>query len=132
MSTKEEIAQNQQFLHLSPFFQFFSSIVLSFKGCFKFILGMFSKSSAADVLYNGKGLTDIWAGDTLYLVCCRTGIQMMLNKTNLMRFCRGIILHQKIFMSRTRRTFGTCDMSAVTRDPTLYHSCSNQLTGKTI
>ena len=55
MATKEEIAQNEQFLLLSPCFQLYLIIVLSFKGSFKFIPGMFSKSSAAYLLYVEKG-----------------------------------------------------------------------------
>ena len=55
MATKEEIAQNEQFLLLSPCFQLCSIIVLSFKGSFQFFGGMFSKSSAADLLYVGNG-----------------------------------------------------------------------------
>ena len=34
IATNEEIAQNEQFLLLSPCFQFYSIIVLSFKGIF--------------------------------------------------------------------------------------------------
>ena len=56
MVTKEEIAQNEQFLLLSPCFQLYSIIVLSFKGIFHRFSGMFSKSSAADLLYVEKGL----------------------------------------------------------------------------
>ena len=42
MATKEEISQNEQFLHLSPCFQLYEIIVLSFKGSFKTIQsGMF-------------------------------------------------------------------------------------------
>ena len=56
MSTKEEIAQNEQFLLLSSCFQLFSISVLWFKGSFQICSDMFSKSSAADLLYVGKGL----------------------------------------------------------------------------
>ena len=64
MATKEEIAQNKQFLFLSPCFQLYSIIVLSFKGSFHSIIvlsfkgsfhtisGMFSKSSAAETFLN--------------------------------------------------------------------------------
>ena len=55
MTTKEEIAQNEHFLHLSACFQLCSIIVPLFKGSFQFVSGMFSKSSAADLLYFGKG-----------------------------------------------------------------------------
>ena len=56
MATKEEIAQNEQFLLLSPCFQLHSIIVLSFERGFPENYGyMFSKSSAADLLYVGKG-----------------------------------------------------------------------------
>ena len=55
MATKEEIAQNEQFLLLSPRFQLYSIVVLSFKGSFHCLSGMFSKSSAAELLYVGKG-----------------------------------------------------------------------------
>ena len=54
MVTKEENSQKEHFLLLSPCFQLYSIIVLSFKGSFQFILGMFSKSSAADLLYVSK------------------------------------------------------------------------------
>ena len=53
--TKEEIAKNEQFLLLSLCFQLYSIIVLSFKGSFQKNSGMFSKLSAADFLYVGKG-----------------------------------------------------------------------------
>ena len=57
MATKEEIAQNEQFLLLSPYFQLYSIIVLSFKDSFHFIFFvMFSKLSDANVLYVVKGL----------------------------------------------------------------------------
>ena len=49
MATKEEIAQNKQFLLLSPCFQLYSIIVLSFKGIF--CTFAFSKSSAANLRY---------------------------------------------------------------------------------
>ena len=55
MLTKEEIAQNKQFHLWSSCFQLYSIIVLSFKGSFKNISSLFSKSSAADLLYVGKG-----------------------------------------------------------------------------
>ena len=38
MVTKEEIAQNKQFLPLLPCFQLYSIIILSFKGSFQFFL----------------------------------------------------------------------------------------------
>ena len=57
MTTKEEIAQSEQFLHLSPCFQLCSIIVLSFKESFQFYSGMFSKSSSADLLYVGNWST---------------------------------------------------------------------------
>ena len=52
---KEEIAHNEQFLLLSPCFQRCSIIVLSFKVSLQLSSGMFLKSSAADLLYVGKG-----------------------------------------------------------------------------
>ena len=58
MVTKEEIAQNKQFILLSPCFQLCSIIGLSFKGSFQLISGIFSKSSAAELLHVGKGLTE--------------------------------------------------------------------------
>ena len=45
LATKEEIAS----------FQIQSIIVLSFKGSYKKILGMISKTSAAEMSYMGKG-----------------------------------------------------------------------------
>ena len=52
MTTKEEIAQNKQFLLLSSCL--YSIIVLSIKGSFQICSGIFSKSSAANMLYVGK------------------------------------------------------------------------------
>ena len=54
MLTKEEIAQNQQFLLVSSRVQLFSIIVISFKGSSHKFSGMFSNSSAADSWYEGK------------------------------------------------------------------------------
>ena len=56
MVTKEEIAKNEQFLLLSQCFQLnvFNNWT-SFKGSFQIVSGMFSKSSAAELLYVGKG-----------------------------------------------------------------------------
>ena len=44
IATKEEIAQNKQFLLLSPCFQLYSVIVLSFKGSFHFFGVSFQSS----------------------------------------------------------------------------------------
>ena len=55
MAIKEEIAQNKQFLLLLPRFQLYSIIVLSFEESFQTISCMFLKSSAAELLYVGKG-----------------------------------------------------------------------------
>ena len=57
MATNEEIAQHEQFPLLSPCTQLYSIIVLSFKGSFQIFSVMFSKSSAADLLYVGKRLS---------------------------------------------------------------------------
>ena len=46
MATKEEIAQDEQFLLLSPYYQLYSIIILSFKGSFHILVKMFS---AADI-----------------------------------------------------------------------------------
>ena len=54
MPTKEEIAQNEQFLLLSPCFQLYSIIVLSFSEIVTDFALMFSKSSAADYFVCGK------------------------------------------------------------------------------
>ena len=53
-STKEEIAQYEQFLLLLPCIQLYSTIVLSFKGSFHLVSSMLSMSSDADVLYVGR------------------------------------------------------------------------------
>ena len=60
--TKEEIAQNEQFLLLSSCFQLYSIIVLPFKGSFSNFFGyVFSKSSAAVFRFPvcRKGLRDM-------------------------------------------------------------------------
>ena len=53
--TKEEIAQNEQFLLLPQYFQLYSIFKLSFIEIFHNIAKMISKSSAADLLYVEKG-----------------------------------------------------------------------------
>ena len=53
MATKEEIAQNEQFLLLSPCFQLYSIIVLLYKGNSQMFSSTFSTSSAADLLNAG-------------------------------------------------------------------------------
>ena len=53
MATKEEIAQNEQFLLLTPCFQLYSIIVLLFKGSFQFCSSMFLKCR---FVVCGKGL----------------------------------------------------------------------------
>ena len=55
IATKEEITQNEQFLLLSPCFQLYSIIVLSFSENFHICVYMFSKSSAVELLFVGKG-----------------------------------------------------------------------------
>ena len=52
--TKEEIAQIKQFLVLPQCFQLFSVIILSFIEIFHVFALLFSKLSAADLLYVGK------------------------------------------------------------------------------
>ena len=52
---KEEIAQNDQFLPLSPCFQLNLMIVLLIKRSFQFVSGMFPELSGADLLNVGKG-----------------------------------------------------------------------------
>ena len=49
--TKVEIAYNEQFHHLPQCFQLYSMIVLSSLEIFHIVVQMFSKSSAADMLY---------------------------------------------------------------------------------
>ena len=53
--TKGEIAQYEQFLLLSQCFQLFSVIKPTFIKLFRVFAWMFSKSSAADLMYVGKG-----------------------------------------------------------------------------
>ena len=55
--TKVEIAQNKQFLHLPQCFQLrlFNNYKLLFMEIYYFFARMFWKSSAADLLYVGKG-----------------------------------------------------------------------------
>ena len=53
--TKGEIAQNVQFLLLSHFFQLNSIVLLAFIGIFHIFRKMLSKSSAAELSYEGKG-----------------------------------------------------------------------------
>ena len=53
--TKGEIAQNKQFLLLLQCFQLDSVIILSFIKICNIFANMFSKLSAADLLYVGKG-----------------------------------------------------------------------------
>ena len=65
MATKEEIAQNEQFLLLSLCFQLYLIIVLSLKGSFHCFSGMISKSSAADLFVCGKGFGRNGRGDLL-------------------------------------------------------------------
>ena len=52
---KKSNCSNNQFLLLSPCFHLYSNIVLSFQVSFQECLGMFSKLSAAELLYVGKG-----------------------------------------------------------------------------
>ena len=53
--TKGEIAQNEQFLLWPKYFQLYLIIMLLFIEIFPIFAKMFSKSSAADFLYMGKG-----------------------------------------------------------------------------
>ena len=53
--TKGEIAHNEQFLHLPQLFQLYSIIILSILDIFYILDLIISKSSAADLLYVGKG-----------------------------------------------------------------------------
>ena len=53
--TKEEIAQNEQFLLLPQCFQLYSANTLYFFEKFHTSVDMFSKLSAADLLYVGEG-----------------------------------------------------------------------------
>ena len=53
--TKEEIAHNEQFRLLPHCFQLYSVIKPLFKGIICSFAKIFSKSSAADLLYVGKG-----------------------------------------------------------------------------
>ena len=57
-SAKTEIAQNEQILLLSECFQLFSEIIPTFIELFPVFAWMFSKWSAADLLYVGKGYLD--------------------------------------------------------------------------
>ena len=52
---KGEIAQNEQFHHLPLCFQLFSVPILSFIECCHVFAWLFTKSSAADLFYVGKG-----------------------------------------------------------------------------
>ena len=52
--TKGEIAHHEQFLLLSQCFQLYSIIKLLLMEIFQVYANMFSKSSAADLLYVGK------------------------------------------------------------------------------
>ena len=52
--TKGEIAHGEQFIPLSQYFQLLSKIKLSFIKIYHSSNHMFSKSSAADVLYVGN------------------------------------------------------------------------------
>ena len=52
---KEEFAKKEQFLHLSQCFQLFSVIIATFIELFRVFATMFSKSSAAELLYVVKG-----------------------------------------------------------------------------
>ena len=52
---KGEIAHDQQFLLWPQSFQLYLIIKLSFMEIFQVFVTMFSKSSAADLLYVGKG-----------------------------------------------------------------------------
>ena len=54
-STKGNIAKNYQLVILPQSFQLFSVIIPSFSEIFHNLLKMFLKSSAADMLYVGKG-----------------------------------------------------------------------------
>ena len=49
--TKEEIAQDEQFLLLTQCFQIYSISMSTFRKIFHLIVEMFSKSSSADLLY---------------------------------------------------------------------------------
>ena len=53
MATKEEIAQNEQFLLLKPVFQLYSMVL------FIEVFHIFAQSSAADLLYVGKDPSQI-------------------------------------------------------------------------
>ena len=53
--TKEEISQNEQFLLLTECLQLYSISMSSFREIFHIIVEVISKSSAADLLYVGKG-----------------------------------------------------------------------------
>ena len=52
---KGEIAHDEQFRHLPQLFQLYSIVIHSFIEFFDNIAKMLSKSSAADLLYEGKG-----------------------------------------------------------------------------
>ena len=87
LSLKKKLLKNEQFLLLSPCFQLYSIIVLLFKGSFKNKSGMFSKSSAADLLYVlcRKGLKY-----NSYTVSCLPQRQLnvsLLGKVHIMNAC---------------------------------------------
>ena len=74
MAIKEEIAQNEQFLLLSPCFQLCSIIVLSFKGSSQFFSGIFSKASAADLMNEGKGYSTVFFLSFVFSPCQASSI----------------------------------------------------------
>ena len=86
---------SDQFFLLSPCFQLCTTIVLSFKGSFQLVSGMFSKSSAAHLLYVGKGYT----GDTGFtkLVAIVTGLNKSLYRLYIKNYYEANIA----FRSRT-------------------------------
>ena len=66
METKEEIAQNKQFLLLSPCFRLYSIIVLSFKGSSQFFLGYVFEVDCCRIFACGKGLKQTSTYHLLY------------------------------------------------------------------